>query len=56
MVSDNANNITKAVEMAFIGKKHITCFAPTLNLVAERDLEESGNLIMLQKVKELYLG
>lgn len=35
VVTDNASNMVKAVELTFGKKKHIPCFAHTLNLVAE---------------------
>lgn len=35
VVTDNAANMVKAIELAFGKKKHIPCFAHTLNLVAE---------------------
>nr|XP_037877017.1 E3 SUMO-protein ligase ZBED1-like [Bombyx mori] len=35
VVTDNAANIVKAIELAFGRRKHIPCFAHTLNLVAE---------------------
>ncbi|KAH9645948.1 hypothetical protein HF086_011410 [Spodoptera exigua] len=38
VVTDNAANMVKAVEIAFGKKKHIPCFAHTLNLVAQHIL------------------
>ncbi|CAH1113868.1 unnamed protein product [Psylliodes chrysocephalus] len=35
VVTDNAANMVKAIDIAFEKKKHIPCFAHTLNLVAQ---------------------
>lgn len=54
IVTDNAANISLAIEIAFGTKKHIPCFAHTLNLVIEKSVElceETGELI--KKVKTI---
>lgn len=54
IVTDNASNITKAVELSVGSKKHVPCFAHTLNLVAERALEECNSLQdIIQKLKDI---
>lgn len=54
VITDNASNITKAVELSFGSKKHVPCFAHTLNLVAERALEECNSLKdIIQKLKDI---
>uniref|UniRef100_A0A6P7GZ57 Zinc finger BED domain-containing protein 1-like n=1 Tax=Diabrotica virgifera virgifera TaxID=50390 RepID=A0A6P7GZ57_DIAVI len=47
VVTDNGPNMVRAVEIAFEKRKHLSCFAHTLNLVAQHSLqiEEVQNLI-----------
>lgn len=54
VVTDNAANITLAIEIGFGKNKHIPCFAHTLNLVIEKGLansQEATNLIF--KIKSI---
>ena len=54
VVTDNATNIKKSIEIAFGAKKHIPCFAHTLNLVAEKALEKSEEATsLILKVKNV---
>ncbi|XP_017485535.1 PREDICTED: zinc finger BED domain-containing protein 4-like [Rhagoletis zephyria] len=39
VITDNAANMVKAIDLAFGKKKHIPCFAHTLNLVAESAIQ-----------------
>lgn len=53
-MTDNTANISLAIDIAFDSKKHIPCFAHTLNLVIEKSVElckEAGELI--KKVKTI---
>ncbi|XP_039949753.1 zinc finger BED domain-containing protein 4-like [Bactrocera tryoni] len=53
VVTDNAPNMVKAVELAF-GKKHIPCFAHILNLVAQNSIEQCKPLReLISKVKDV---
>lgn len=54
VISDNAANITKAVEIMFGRSKHIPCFAHTLNLLSTKAIDDVGELKgILKKVKEI---
>lgn len=48
VVTDSAPNIVKAVEICF-GKKHIPCFAHTLNLIATKGIENVPSFVDLLK-------
>lgn len=53
VVTDNAASMIKAVDLAF-GKKHIPCFAHTLNLVAQNAMEHCSELRnLITKVKNI---
>ncbi|XP_039286927.1 zinc finger BED domain-containing protein 4-like isoform X2 [Nilaparvata lugens] len=53
VVTDSAANIVKAVELCF-GKKHIPCFAHTLNLVATKGIADVPQLEeILKKVSRI---
>ncbi|XP_022823347.1 zinc finger BED domain-containing protein 1-like [Spodoptera litura] len=53
VVTDNAANMVKAVDLAF-GKKHIPCFAHTLNLVAQNAIQQCADLRnLITKLKEI---
>ncbi|XP_074115784.1 E3 SUMO-protein ligase ZBED1-like [Cotesia typhae] len=53
VVTDNAANMVKAVDLAF-GKKHIPCFAHTLNLVAQNAIQQCAGLRnLITKLKEI---
>ncbi|KAL1514400.1 hypothetical protein ABEB36_003661 [Hypothenemus hampei] len=39
VVTDNAANIVKAIDIAFTKRKHIPCFAHTLNLIVQSGLQ-----------------
>ena len=49
IVADNAANIVNAVKLAKF--KHLPCFAHTLNLVVQKDIQKLKTL--LQKVKAI---
>ncbi|XP_037823636.1 E3 SUMO-protein ligase ZBED1-like [Lucilia sericata] len=53
VVTDNAANMTKAEELAFGKKKHIPCFAHTLNLVAQKVLNISELQALVTKIKNI---
>lgn len=54
VISDNAANITKAVELMFGKGKHIPCFAHTLNLLATKAINDVPELTeLLKKVKAI---
>ncbi|KAK2578240.1 hypothetical protein KPH14_000768 [Odynerus spinipes] len=53
VVTDNAANMVKAVEIAFGKKKHIPCFAHTLNLVAQNILQIPEMQNILLKIKTI---
>lgn len=53
VVTDNAANMVKAVEIAFGKKKHIPCFAHTLNLVAQHVLLIPDLQAILSKIKSI---
>ncbi|KAI8116921.1 Zinc finger BED domain-containing protein 1 [Lucilia cuprina] len=53
VVTDNAANMTKAVELAFGKKKHIPCFAHTLNLVAQKVPNISELQALVTKIKNI---
>ncbi|CAK1547969.1 unnamed protein product [Leptosia nina] len=53
VVTDNAANMVKAVEIAFGKKKHIPCFAHTLNLVAQHVLAIPELQEILTKAKSV---
>lgn len=53
VVTDNAANMVKAVEIAFGKKKHIPCFAHTLNLVAQNILQIPELQNILLKIKSI---
>ncbi|CAB3230266.1 unnamed protein product [Arctia plantaginis] len=53
VVTDNAASMIKAVDLAF-GKKHIPCFAHTLNLVALNAIQHCPELQnLITKVKTI---
>ncbi|KAF2899429.1 hypothetical protein ILUMI_06747 [Ignelater luminosus] len=53
LVTDNAANMVKAIDLAF-GKKHIPCFAHTLNLVAQNSMQQCTELqSLITKVKDI---
>lgn len=53
VVTDNAANMVKAIDLAF-GKKHIPCFAHTLNLVAQNSMQQCTELRnLITKVKDI---
>ncbi|XP_046735009.1 E3 SUMO-protein ligase ZBED1-like [Diprion similis] len=53
VITDNAAHMVKAVDLAF-GKKHIPCFAHTLNLVAQNAVQQCTNLQnLITKLKEI---
>ncbi|CAH1113488.1 unnamed protein product [Psylliodes chrysocephalus] len=54
VVTDEAANMSKAIDIAFGKKKHLHCFAHQLNLVAEKSrksVEELG--ILSSKIKSI---
>lgn len=53
VVTDNAANMVKAIELAFGKKKHIPCFAHTLNLVAEGTMACSEWQHIVSKTKAI---
>lgn len=53
VVTDNAANMVKAIELAFGKKKHIPCFAHTLNLVAEGTMACSEWQNIVSKIKSI---
>lgn len=54
VITDNASNMCKAVDIAFGSKKHIPCFAHTLNLVAMKALESvPAATELIKKVKNI---
>lgn len=53
VVTDNAANIVKAVDLAFGKRKHIPCFAHTLNLVAEGTMVCTEWRHIVSKVKSI---
>lgn len=56
VVTDNASNMVSAIDLAFGSKKHIPCFAHTLNLVAQNALDEKVNTNiqgLIKKVKQI---
>lgn len=53
VVTDNAANIVKAIELAFGRRKHIPCFAHTLNLVAEGTMMCTEWRNIVSKVKTI---
>ncbi|CAK1602973.1 unnamed protein product [Parnassius mnemosyne] len=53
VVTDNAANMVNAVDIAF-GKKHILCFAHTLNLVVQNSMQQCTELRnLINKVKDI---
>ncbi|KAF2882058.1 hypothetical protein ILUMI_24106 [Ignelater luminosus] len=53
VVTDNVANMVKAIDLAF-GKKHIPCFAHTLNLVAQNSMQQCTELrSLITKVKDI---
>lgn len=53
VVTDNAANMVKAVDLAF-GKRHIPCFAHILNLVAQNSMQQCTELqSLIIKVKNI---
>ncbi|KAF2881919.1 hypothetical protein ILUMI_24249 [Ignelater luminosus] len=53
VVTDNTANMVKAIDLAF-GKKHIPCFAHTLNLVAQNSMQQCTELrSLITKVKDI---
>ncbi|CAB3251490.1 unnamed protein product [Arctia plantaginis] len=53
VITDNAENMVNAVDLAF-GKKHIPCFAHTLNLVAQNAIQQCTNLQnLITKLREI---
>jgi len=44
VVTDNASNIVKTVEDLYGKKRHLSCFAHTLNLVASKPFDEKDGL------------
>jgi hypothetical protein len=56
VVTDSGANIVKAVDIAFGKNLHIPCCAHTLNLVAERSIENVPNLsTIINKVKSIVI-
>lgn len=53
VVTDNAANMVKAVELAFGKSKHISCFAHTLNLVAEGTMACDKWQSIVKKIKTI---
>ncbi|CAB3249482.1 unnamed protein product [Arctia plantaginis] len=53
VVTDSAANIVKAIELAFVRRKHIPCFAHTLNLVAEGTMMCTEWRNIVSKVKTI---
>ncbi|CAK1599281.1 unnamed protein product [Parnassius mnemosyne] len=53
VVTDNAANIVKAVELTFGKKKHIPCLAHTLNLVAEGTMACTEWQKIVTKIKSI---
>lgn len=53
VVTDNTANIVKAVEIAFGKKKHIPCFAHTLNLIAQHILGIPELQLIITEVKNI---
>ncbi|CAB3229538.1 unnamed protein product [Arctia plantaginis] len=53
VVTDSAANIVKAIELAFGRRKHITCFAHTLNLAAEGTMMCTEWRNIVSKVKTI---
>lgn len=54
IITDNASNMVKASEIIFGKKRHIPCFAHTLNLVAQRAIENVEGLnVLFKKVKTI---
>lgn len=53
VVTDNAVNMVKAVDLAFGKKKHIPCFAHTLNLVAQTIIKVPELENLLSKIKAI---
>lgn len=53
VVTDNAANIVKAIELAFGRRKHIPCFAHTLNLVAKGTMMCTEWRNIVSKVKTI---
>lgn len=54
VATDNAANITLAVEIAFGKNRHVPCFAHTLNLVTEKGIELSNDAtVLIGKVKSI---
>lgn len=41
IVTDNAANMVKEVSTVFGNKRHIPCFAHTINLAAQRSMDSS---------------
>lgn len=57
IVTDGAPNIMKAVDLLFensVDKRHIPCFAHTLNLVAQNSISSVTNIkLLINKVKSI---
>lgn len=53
VVTDNAPNMVKAIELAFDKSKHISCFAHTLNLVAESTMACTEWQNIVSKIKAI---
>ncbi|XP_036340188.1 zinc finger BED domain-containing protein 4-like [Rhagoletis pomonella] len=55
VIIDNAASMVKAIDLAFGKKKHVPCFAHTLNLVAESAIQYTSANIIVKKIKESHL-
>ncbi|XP_057333515.1 E3 SUMO-protein ligase ZBED1-like [Microplitis mediator] len=54
VVSDNASNITGAIQLKFSSSKHLPCLAHTVNLVVTKAIQSTENLdLLLENVKDI---
>jgi len=54
VVTDNAAKIVKAVETVFGKKKHLTCFAHSINLIPAKMFEKLPDLkLLIDKIKSI---
>ncbi|XP_022904565.2 E3 SUMO-protein ligase ZBED1-like [Onthophagus taurus] len=53
VVTDNAANMVKAIDIAFTKRKHIPCFAHTLNLVVQTVLQYKDLQEIIMKMKAI---
>lgn len=53
IVTDNGTNIVSAVKSLFKNntKKHLPCFAHTINLVAEKIISEGETSVVIEKIR-----